>query len=89
MSRPFSGGDDGEIDADGEVLSEEDTAREIYNDLRGEYQKNRQHNELCRTIDCTIVPGYRILRISKMQYYFMQLLLLHLSHVISPFEYVN
>ena len=39
VSRPFSGGDDGEIDADGEVLSEEDTAREIYNDLRGDTPK--------------------------------------------------
>ena len=41
VSRPFSGGDDGEIDADGEVLSEEDTAREIYNDLRGEHTKKK------------------------------------------------
>ena len=42
VSRPFSGGDDGEIDADGEVLSEEDTAREIYNDLRGTPKKNKK-----------------------------------------------
>jgi hypothetical protein len=85
VSRPFSGGDNGEIDADGEVLSEEDTAREIYNDLRGEHtkkKKNTKHNT-------TTFAGPYSTRISKMQYNFMQLLLLHLSQVISPFDYVN
>ena len=64
VSRPFSGGDDGEIDADGEVLSEEDTAREIYNDLRGEHTKKnkKKHNTTQPTLQDHIVPGYRILR---------------------------